>query len=450
VTLLRSLGALTLLACACDSRLLAVVPDDPGDLAMSGSDLPFLADLAIPSKPCHLIANGTPTDTLHWDDPQSGWRNDGLQVVAGTRHVVHYGNVQLRFGGWSDPAAHTREYDVSTWPPTAVAADTELSFSMHAPSHMYQPDNGNIGAIWFSDNDGGGPSGVRFRSIVPGSWALGPDIFLAENSQLMSAPVQRGDQFAIIHKPYNWTNPTVLYPLVSLFDRDGKRGPAVELTGVTGYSDQVTLGNTGSDLYAVTINYTCVGDMACTQTLEVLRVKGTSTVSLEKTTSIAVPISGASASNPLLVSDHAQHHFLTWWETGDARTILYALPIHADATRAGPPEVWLSTPYQATTSQAFPSIGPLGVVYPVALALPPPDGGNWYLGEVHLLQRQLVENAPVLDTVITSDTGLSSYGVASVQLDNPRTLILGYSEYSATPTTKGAYGRLARFTCSED
>ena len=443
-----------LLAGGCTDRQLAVIPDDPGVIPTENNDLAVNLDLAPPSKPCHLVSVGAAVQTMHFDNPQSQWRCEGVLGLPENRHVVHYGTVQLRFGGWSDPAIHAREYDVSVWPPTPVAAESELSASMHSPPTMYLPLPGTMGVVFWTDNDGGGPVGVKYRTITPGSWTLGPDLFLAENHALLSNPVEtsKGDQFALVTSAPAWpilpSSPPGTY--VSTFTVDGSLLQR-QLIGPAQNRDNIALGRTDSTILLVTTGSTCNGDAGCTNTsFEVQRVTGgnstTAPITLEPAASIKAPISGSTATGLNLLSDHDGHHFLTWWEYGDARTILYAMALHADGKPAGPAEVWLSTPYLPYTRQATPSIGPLGVVYPVALSIAVDAGG--YLQETHLLQRQLVENAPINDTVLVSHR--SSWAIATTQFDNPRTLILGYSDYAFMSDKIGGYGMLAKFTCEED
>ena len=431
---------------ACRVRPWELDPVVVTDAGVATMDLPALVDLSPPLSPCHLTPNGPVIETLKFSDKQSPWHADGLLRRSGSKHVVQSGTVQLRFGGWSDPAIHAREYDTTSWPPTAIAADTELAGSVHSPIIMFEQAADQLGAVWFTDNDGGGPSGIKYRSVTAGSWTLGPEMFILPDNALLTAAVAfpGGDRFAILTMPFQPTGKTIL----SVFARDGSLLQKLDLA-MPPLSGRYALERTDTDLLLVAAPGPCGGDMGgCAVTsIGVYRINGataTAPITLDLASSIPAPISGALVMTPILVTDHAQHHVLTWWELSSQQaSTLYALPLGSDGKPVGLAEVWFHTALPVT-SELQPSVGPMGIVYPFGVFVPS-DGGT--MREVHLLQRQLVDNEPVTDTTFVTE--LTSYGISTVQLENPRTLIVGYSDYYPAPTYGGT-GKLARYLCSED
>ncbi len=421
-----------------------VVPSDGGAVS---ADMPVVLDLAPPLMPCHLTPAGPAVETIKFSGSQSYWRAETLLRRSGTKHVVQAGTVRLRFGGWDDDAIHVREYDVSTWPPTPVAADTELYYSVHSPVVLFEEGQDLIGAVWYTDTDGVGPTGVKYRTIDPKGWTLSPDQFLLPNNRLLSSAVSfpGGDRFAVVTSAYGPPSVTTL----SVFARGGAQLQHMELA-MPPLSGAYAIERTDNQLLLIAAPAACGGDMGgcSTTSIGVYRISdGTASapIKLDLAASIPAPIGGVSVAMPILLSDHHTHHMLTWLEySSQYGTTLYGMALHADGTPAGLPEVWFHTALPMGTTYLTPTVGPMGIVYPLGVFIPT-DGGD--KREVHLVQRQLVTDEPVTDTTFVTQS--TSFGLNTVQIENPRTLILGYSDYYPAPTYGGT-GLMMRYVCSED
>jgi len=405
-------------------------------------------DLAQP-KPCHLVADGDPVVTFQYPDPRDNWHSEGLLASAApgaTRRVVQVGSVKLRFGGWDDDAIWAAELDVSRWPPTTVHAPTEFFVSMHTPAAMLEVAPGLYGLAWFWDNDGLGPQGIRYRAIDATSWTLRPDRFLVENARFFVTPVALGDGSG---------------RFVTLTDQRGSTSRALGLFGSDGslvasqplYESMVnadfSFGRTSSDVLAAVTKRSCstsdAGTTCDTTGVDLFRVdpKAPGGALLQPISTVTTPIASRSIGSVRILSDQAEHHFLTWWESGADRAVVYAMPLTATGRQAGPVEVWWNGP-----SGAWPlggSVGPLGVVYAVATSAPTDLAAG--RRDVHLLVRQLVADAPVEETLFS--TAYTGYAVGLVQLDAPRALVVGYSSYPDSDPSSG-YGLLRRYACAED
>lgn len=444
-----SLCALLLSGTACDrDRALPLVLVDAG-VEQPPPDASAPPDLAQP-KPCHLVADGEPVVTFQYPDPRDSWHSEGLlpSAAPGAAHrVVQVGSVKLRFGGWDDDAIWAAELDVSSWPPATVHAPSELFVSMHSPAAMLEVAPGLYGLAWFWDNDGLGPIGVRYRAIDAASWTLRPDRFLVENARLFTPPVALGDgsgRFVTVTDVLRGTPARAL----GLFSSDGA------LVASQPLDDAVTnaglaLGRTSSEVLAAMTKQRCstsdAGTTCDTTGIDLFRVDPTAPggALLVPISTVAMPIASRSMGSVRILSDGADHHFLSWWEAGADRAVVYAMPLTAAGRQAGPVEVWWNGP-----SGAWPlgsAVGPLGVVYAVATSAATDLAAG--RRDVHLLVRQLVADAPVEETVFS--TAYTGYAVGLVQLDAPRALVVGYSSYPDSGPSSG-YGLLRRYACAED
>jgi len=441
--------AVGILASGCKDRPWVLDPDGAVLVGGDTADHSVPVDLAIPDKPCHLLSSGPPATTLTYTDPRSNWHSEGLVGRSG-QHVLQYGTANVRFGVWEDDAIRVREYDVANWPPTAVGAETEIHGSVHSPVTLFEETPDQLGAVFFTDHDGGGPNGVKYRSIKPSTWALGPDVFVAPDQSLLTTPVAfpAGDRFAVATLGYQ------MPMMLGVYGSDGSKlqqQTKQDLPPALADLTRLAVGRTDQRVFVVAASNACTGDMACpVGSIDLYRLDGATSnstpLALVKTASIPAPISNTYVYSPMLLSDHDRHHFLTWWELTDGkRSSLFAMPIAADGTPAGPIEAWFKTTLVVSTFQLQPSVGKLGVIFPVGLFVPS-DGET--LREVHVLQRQLAEDAPIEDTLVAT-TAFTSFSIATVQFDQPRSLIVGYSTYTLLGSGGGA-GMMSKYVCSED
>jgi hypothetical protein len=459
--MLRKLSLLLVLA-GCNQSPLDFVPADfalPGprasrDLA-AATPLPdgavtqdlSMPDLSIPPRPCTLMPAGDPVTTVSYAEPANLWKCEGVLALSGTNHVIHYGNAQLRHGGWSDPAIVATELDVSTWPPVTVRPATEFWWTMHSPAWMFELTPDKLGLTWSTDTDGVGPVGVQYRTIDAASWAGSGPVFLSNYMLGSVRPVPlAGGQFATtLHSQREEMNNNILLAIV---DSDGVVIQKTVLSN-QGSSFNASLERTQTDLLVASAYGTCptTDPMACEENSLVLqRVTGGTTpqspLKLEKVTSIAARNPKLRLFQPILISDRESATFLTWWETGDTGSYLFATPLSSTGQPAGPVEVWFTNPFPVFAGQ--PSLGRAGVVVPV-ISSTSSDAGSFR--EVHLVQRELLADAPVHDHVF--QTLPTAFAVATAQLANPRALIVGYSDYIGFSGQSG-HGVLAKYVCAED
>jgi hypothetical protein len=178
----------------------------------------------------------------------------------------------------------------------------------------------------------------------------------------------------------------------------------------------------------------------------------TPSAALGKAASIPIADPAKMAAAATLVGDGGDHTWLTWWEQDIPQDggpflagehALLAVPLATDGTPAGPVERWFVGSTTTTSGVRAPSIGPMGLVYPVVETLTD-DAGTRRI--VHLLHRQLDGGEPVEDVAI--ETGGSEGAFAVDQIASPRVLVLGSSVRPAAGSHD--YGALRRLVCRED
>ena len=431
-----------------------------------------LPDAAI-VRPCHFVRTGDPFRTIAFDQPTYSFHQDGMLLRAsgaGT-HVVQLGSVEgIRTGVWDDPPIWAAEYDVATWPPSIVHPQTQLFQSMHDPADLVELPNGKLGLAWWFDNDGLGPHGVRYRTLDANSWALDPERFLVENAGTWTRlePSREPDVFVSAYEmqAYYVDGGQSSAGWLGFFGADGApRGEPLALwtNGSMEYGltlPTATVARTSSDVLVGLAFPTCDEGNASpfceARSIVILRVVAAGTGGaphLEKASSVPVRDTHKIPYNAHLLSDGADHSWLTWWELdapvdgGGATTerYLYGVPLTGAGALAGPIESFYvdeGTPYDYFPTRV-PSIGPLGLVYPINRTIPL-DGSSQR--EIHLVHRQLEATSPVED--ITWTTPFTSFPVAVAQIASARSLVVAYSTYP-DDSARG-FGELVKYGCSED
>ena len=451
------------------------VPAAPADAAATvpPADAGHDAADAAPPLPCHLVRTGDPYKTIAFSEPTYSFRQDGVLARPATAtagpHVVQFGNVYgQRTGVWDDPPIYAAEYDVSTWPPTVVRDPIELFQSMHDPADLVALPNNQLALVWWFDNDGIGPHGVKFRTIDGASWQMAPDRFLVENGSNWSRPVLTPARDALVATYEMPATPAdggyVDTAWVGVFGTDGAaRGAPLPLwTNTTSsygsYLPTSTVARTGTDVL-VAVAFPSCGDgnaspYCSANAIVVLRlVDATTSPHLARVAEVPIRDAARMPSGARLLADGEERTWLTWWETlrptdggtaGDS--YLYAVPLSTSGAPTGPIESWFVTDprnmsdYFATRA---PLAGPLGTFYPVDIAVPT-DGGS--TREVHLLHRQRDVTAPLEDIVLP--TGYTAFPAAVAQIPETRSLIVSYSTYP--PGSTRGYGEIVKYGCQED
>ncbi len=467
-----SLGPNVLDAQVDDARV-----DEP-QVDASGADVADVAPDAVraPAPPCHLVASGPPAQTVTFTQATYYFHQDGLllrAVSAGDApHVVQFGRVPgAGDDGWDDPAIYAAEYDVSTWPPREAQPPTAISDAVEGPSNLVELAGGRLLFTWSlqAEYGGFGPPDV-FSHVADGlPWQLGATQTLLRNAGGLSTPAlgAAGDGFWGGYTAYDVGDAgpdTAFPPLLGIygelgwFDVAGSQMASPPLWSITTAGASATASLNPSVLRTVTDTLVVVAFGDCSgavmsafceaSSLVVLRViggQGGGASSLEEVASLPLQNEADVVQSPLLIGDQAGHNWLTWWEspTTDAGPVgpwsLYAIALTDAGAPASPIESWFSSD---SSSSGQPSVGPLGVVYPVVTAVPGDSGDLW---EVHLIHRQLDVVAPVEDVSFTTTSAIS---VTPVQVAEPRSLVVGYS--TSSPSQSKEHGELARFVCSED
>lgn len=427
-----------------------------------GSDAPdgdVEGGVATPPGPCHLVERGAPFHGVSFADPAHAFTQSGLLARSTGAHVVQYGPVSgVRTGTWQDPPIFAAEYDVSSWPPSPTHEPTQLFHSMHMPADLIELPSGKLALSWWFDNDGpSGPMGIRFRTLDASSWALDADHFLAEGGSNWTRPevgVERA-WFASAYRQQRIDEAGARYVYedrIGVFDFDGEEQrvlPLWELGDSVESQPLTSMRRTESSLLLATAFGSCEGVLSPLCEPRSLRSFRVDADGLHEVAAIPTADPSVKIIKMDLLGDGSQHTWLTWWEadalppTGGTRVKhLLAQPLTADGALAGPLERWHVEDAALDSSRAPASIGALGVVYPVSLAVP--DAGS-SLREVHLLHRQLDQDDALESLSFT--TPIVSV-IETVQLTAPRRLLVGYSTRAddGGPT----HGELRQFVCRED
>jgi hypothetical protein len=431
-----------------------------------------------PAPPCHLVPSGLPARTVAFSQAAYSFHQDGLLLRAASTgeapHVVQFGRVEgAGNDAWGDPALYAAEYDVSAWPPREAQPPTSISDAVEGPSDLVELAGGRLFFSWSlqAEYGGFGPPDV-FSRIADGlPWQLGATQTLQRNAGGLSTPAlgRAGDGFWASYTAYDVgdAGPDTAFPLLlgvygelGWFDVAGSQAPSppplwsITTPGAPTYgSPDPSVLRTATDTLVVVAFGDCSGAVMSAfceaHSLVVLRLiegQGGGAPSLEKVASLPPQNQADVALSPVLVGDQAGHNWLTWWESpmtdaGPAGAqSLYAIALTDAGAPASPVESWFSSDLSISGS---PSVGPLGVVYPVVTAAPGDSGDLW---EVHLIHRQLDVVAPVEDVSFT--TAQTANSVVPVQVAEPRALVLGY--WTSSPGSSKGYGELARYVCGED
>jgi hypothetical protein len=383
----------------------------------------------------------------------------------GMGHVIQYGNVDgIRTGVWQDPPIYAAEFDVTTWPPTRVRAPTELTSSMHTPADLVELPNGKLGLTFWFDNDGNGPSGVRYRTLDAATWALDPEGFLLPSGAGWTRPVLTADKTGFF-STYELTVPSPsdfrFAARLGVFGFDGApKGAPLTLWEKEGLPftavrpELASAARFGGDVVVAAAFTSCENGGAYCEARSIVLLRATAS-GFEKIAAIAVVDPTREPKVPLLVSDDGDHRWLLWSEMdvppdGGSSTVraVYAVPLAQSGAPAGPVERWdtdLQSAYAVDFPVREPSVGPLGLVLPLQ-RYPSPDGAFPHEREVHLLHRQLDVQEPVEDITFTTPFTFAATEVA--QIASPRSLVVGYSTWD--PTLSNGHGEMRKYVCRED
>jgi len=388
-----------LVAAGCTSRPLEVP-----DLAVSPTVITIVVqpDLAQP-PPCTLTALGDPVVTISVPELGANFYSGGLFRRREGRRVVHYGHVHPDANA-SDWAFYAREYDVSSWPPTALTAATQIAGNEHfGPTYLFEASPDTLSAIWWTE--GGRSGGTAYSKVDGTSFAVGPQTWLQETTFwdfLAPTPLLDGKSFAILTEPDG--GPDYLTLTLRIVSGDGTEMASHKLDG---FPNVMAFGQTKSNTFLLTTPTVC-GDGGCSaSSIDLWRLDDTYTPIKARSVQ---PI-GANVGSPTIVSDGDTHHFLIWWG-GPA---LYAQPINDDGSAAAPTEVWFEAGADAYSwgfASNGASAGPMGVVLPIVVFTHTDAGA--YLDKSFLVQRQLADVAPI--SVMPIDLSAIYYGFSTVAI----------------------------------
>jgi hypothetical protein len=442
----------------------------PIDAALPSDDAGYPGDDARPpAKPCHLVPSGAPARTLAFAEPTYSFRQNGLLARKGSTRVVQYGNVNgIRHGVWDDPSIYAAEYDVATWPPREIHGPTMLYYSMHDPADLLELPNGKLGMAWLCDNDGQGPYGTRFRTFDATTWQLDPDRIFIPSFGTMSPPtlLPAGDRIAAFHtRSMRLDGGARTAGVLGLFDLTGEAlgAPPVAWTATTATDapyitmPQATVGRSGGGMLVAIAFATCDAEIRSpyceASSVVVLRLveQTGAPPSLVKVASLPTRGPAKVPDDPHIFSD-ASHTWLTWWEADGPKDggsssdrYLYGVPLTESGAVDGPIESWFASDRIGVSaySTRYPSVGPLGVIYPVDLYARSEAGTT---RESHVIHRP-IDGGPIEEVVVTS--AASWFPIGAVQIEEPRLLVFGYSTYPPDGGARG-YAEMVRFACRED
>jgi hypothetical protein len=465
------LPALVLLGCGARSGLDA---DRSGESAFADAGMPAPdasrgarpdagpPDAGWRTGPCHLIQTGEPFRTITFDEASHAFRAEGLLARRGgpdeSLRVVQYGYVDgMRTGVWQDPPIFAAEVDVSTWPPRPVQPQTELTRSMHHPADLIELSNGKLALSWRYDNDGHGPVGIRYRTLNASTWRLDPERFLVEESIRWSRlELVAADTMASVYERDGTT-------WIGTFTLDGaERAEAVPLwrlvPGRAGpWAPTVSVTSTRAGTLLAVSFFDCdeYESRYCTsRSIVVARVvlgrDGTADLVPVETVSAVDP--DAIPVHPHLITDHADHLWLTWWEVvptppDDVPVVydLHAAPLTPAGVLDGPVQRWLTdTEEHVPSSPRVSSGGELGILHVLTRVVEPEP--ETHHREITLTRRS-IESGDVLDELVFT-TARTTSGVSAVQFARPRKVIVGYSSYEGD--REHGYGALIQYECEED
>ena len=421
-----------LVAAGCTTR-----PVEPPDLAAPPTVVTVVVqpEMAQPS-PCTLTAAGGPVVSIPIPQLGANFYSGGLFRRREGRKVVQYGYVH------PDPDAvdwsiYAREYDVSTWPPTALSAPTQVAGNEHfGPTYMFESAPGKLSAVWYTDG-GGSLQGTLLTSVDGSNFSVGQPTILKQNSFwdfLPAVALRDGKSFAVLTVPTSGTDFTTS---LNVFASDGTEVATQRLDQLP--TQQMAFGQTKSNTFLLTAPAACSDAGVClTASIDLWRLDDS--YAPIKVRSLQ-PV-GDFASVPVIVSDGDTHHFLTWW----GGRSLFAQAIDDDGSAAAPIELW----FEADPNKGgwfdlnSASVGPAGVVLPVVVSQ---QTANGFEEEAVLVQRPLTDGATVSVTPIPLSAGF--FGFSTVQFDAPRALIVGARQIPGSDPFQSP-GILAQYVCAED
>jgi len=349
--------------------------------------------------------------------------------------------VNLRLGAaalrvWDDPAIFAREYDVSTWPPTELSNRRSGGVQPRSRRRCSRPRRATLGAAWWMDTDGIGPTGAAYSSIDD-TLAVAPQSWLLQNGPMVGqARGARRRQKA--SQSCSGRRGTMA---LEVFASDGTLSAQRTLDDIAGAQ---SLGRTKSNTFLIAAPQQC-GDGGCRP--DQSRFVSARRQHLEK--SGVISRAGLERYDQRRGPDLRRRPASLLTLVGVRRGRVprsTAQPIDDDGAAAAPAEVWFtSTP--GDTPEPWPG-----------KRLRRADRRRLSAQSRGARRRRLPQPTRCYYSASSSrprrlrccrSISAAAGVLATAQLDQPRTLILGYSML-APPSGGGAAGTLARYVCSED